>query len=203
MIQPIVEGHGEVEAVPVLVRKLAELMRLAHVEVGRPMRVASDLLRRREGLQRAVQRARFLPGCRAALVLFDADDDCPKTLAPSLRRWVTEAAGEFPSAVVLAHREYEAWFLASLESLRGQRGIGPQAVWDRDPESVRGAKEALSREMSGSRAYSELLDQPALTAMADWKLVHQRCRSFRKMSKETRRLFIACGLDPAPWPAAG
>lgn len=91
------------------------------------------------------------------------------------------------------------WFLASLESLRGQRGIGPEAVWHRDPESVRGAKEALNRKMSGSRAYSEILDQPALTALADLKLVHQRCRSFRTMVKETRRLFEACGLAPAPW----
>ncbi len=202
MIQPLVEGHGEVEAVPVLIRRLAEAMGVAHIAVGRPIRIPSDKLRRKEGLQRAVLRVRSLPACGAALVLIDADDDCPKTLGPTLQQWVTEAAGDFPIAVVLANREYEARFLAALPSLRGHRGITAQSKWDKDAESVRGAKEALSREMSGTRAYSEVIDQPALTARADWKAVHQRCRSFRKMAKETRRLFGACGLNPSPWPKA-
>src|SRR2546426_7135782 len=45
-----------------------------------------------------------------------------------------------PCAVVLAHREYEAWFLASLESLRGRRGIRGDAEAHPDPEEPRDRK---------------------------------------------------------------
>ena len=52
MIQPIVEGHGEVPAVPVWVRKLAELMGIPFVPVGAPFRSNRSQLGHKDGLQR-------------------------------------------------------------------------------------------------------------------------------------------------------
>ena len=37
-IQPIVEGHGEVEAVPILLRRLRDLARAYPLEVNAPIR---------------------------------------------------------------------------------------------------------------------------------------------------------------------
>ena len=59
-------------------------------------------------LQTAVRRAVLEPACSGVLLLFDADDDCPKELAQELETWAQEAAGDKASAVVIASREYEA-----------------------------------------------------------------------------------------------
>jgi hypothetical protein len=202
MIQPIVEGHGEVPAVPVLIRRLAELMSIPFVEVGAPFRSKRSQLTQKDGLQTVIGRAREEPGCAAILILFDADDDCPKEQAPMLLQWANEAAAPLPCAVVMATKEYEAWFLSSLEVLLQARGINPANPYDKDPEAKRDAKSELENRFGRDFNYIEKKDQPAFTALTDWELVHQRCRSFRKMSKETRRLFVACGLNPEPWPGA-
>jgi hypothetical protein len=202
MIQPIVEGHGEVPAVPLLVRRLGELMGIPYVPVGAPFRSKRSQLVQRDGLQRIIGRARGEPGCTGLLVLFDADDDCPKEKAPQLLVWAQEAATPLPCAVVMANREYEAWFLGNLEVLLGQRGIIPAQPYDRDPEAKRDAKGEIESRFGRHFHYVEQEDQPSLTAMTDWALVHQRCRSFRKMTKEARRLFLACGFNPEPWPPA-
>jgi|SRR5438093_4497388 len=200
MIQPIVEGHGEVPAVPLLVRKLGELMGIPFVPVGTPIRSKRSQLAQEDGSRRAVEMGREQPECRAILILFDADDDCPKDEAPKLVQWATNAAAPLPCALVLANREYEAWFLGCVEVLLKARGVNPALPYNKDPENKRDARGELERRFGKDFHYVEREDQPAFTALADWKLVHQRCRSFRKMAKEARRLFGACGLTPSPWP---
>jgi hypothetical protein len=200
MIQPIVEGHGEVPAIPVLVRKLGELMGIPFVEVGTPFRSKRSLLAQKDGLQRVIGRARQEPGCAAILVIFDADDDCPKDEAPKLLKWAVKAAAPLPCAIVMANREYESWLLGCLEVLLQARGIIPAQPYDGNPETKRDAKGELERRFGSDFYYVEKKDQPALTALADWEVVHKRCRSFQKMAKETRRLFSACGLSPSAWP---
>ncbi len=200
MIQPIVEGHGEVPAVPLLVRRLGELMGIAYVPVGAPFRSRRSQLVQKDGLQRVIRRARGEPGCKALLILLDADDDCPKEEGPKLLRWGQEAATPLACAVVMANREYEAWFLGNLEVLLHKRGIRPAQPYDGNPEAKRDARGEVESRFGRDFHYVEKEDQPALTAMTDWALVHHRCRSFRKMAKEARKLFLACGLSPAPWP---
>jgi hypothetical protein len=200
MIQPIVEGHGEVPAVPVLIRKLAELMGIPFVQVGAPFRSKRSQLAQKDGLQRVIGRAREEPGCKAILVLFDADDDCPKEEAPKLLRWAEEAAAPSPCALIMAKREYEAWFLGNLEVLLEARGIEPAHPYENDPETKRDARGELESRFGSDFYYVEKEDQPSLTALTDWALVHARCRSFRKMTKEVRRLFLASDLNPVVWP---
>jgi hypothetical protein len=94
-------------------------------------------------------------------------------------------------AVVLAKREYEAWFLAAAESVAGLRSLTPDLAAPHDPESIRGAKEWLRQRMTEGSTYSPTLDQPALTAQFD--LDAARCAdSFDKCVREIRRL-IGCG----------
>lgn len=200
MIQPIVEGHGEVPAVPVLVRKLGELMGIPFVPVGAPFRSKRSQLGQKDGLQRVIGRARGEPNCKALLVLLDADDDCPKEEAPKLLTWAEEAAAPLPIALVMANREYEAWLLGCVEVLLKARTITPALPYDKDPEGKRDARGELESRFGRDFNYVEKKDQPAFTALADWKLVHERCRSFRKMAKEASRLFVACGLTPLVWP---
>lgn len=74
-IQPIVEGHGEVAAVPILLRRLALELTGAAVDVAPPIRVPRTQLLRADALVRYVGLARRRAD--SILILIDADDDCP------------------------------------------------------------------------------------------------------------------------------
>lgn len=202
MIQPIVEGHGEVSAVPVLLRAIARRMDIHNVEIAPPIRRPRSKLADQESLSQAIELARIQPGCQAIMVLLDADDDCPKTFAPDLQAWAEGVAHPLACAVILAKKEYEGWFLACIESLRGFRGVLADSVSEAQPEEIRAAKARLEGKMQPGRKYLETTDQAALSAVADWEKVYGACRSFRKFVKETRRLLTACDLQPSPWPAA-
>jgi hypothetical protein len=179
MIQPIVEGQGEVEAAPVLLRRLRDEAQAWDLEVARPHRKHRTQLVRKDSLQTAVRVAALGSDCQAILILFDADDDCPKDRAPLLEQWASEAAGGRPCAVVMANREYEAWFLASIETLRGTAGIRADATSHPDPELPRDAKGELERRMAPRANYSPTVDQARLTARLDLGDAYRRCRSFR------------------------
>lgn len=201
-IVPIVEGQGEESAVPLLLRRLRDEAQLWNVEVGRPIRQRRTQLVKKATLQAAVRIATVREDCAGILVLFDADDDCPKDCAPTLESWAREAAGDKPCVVVIANREYEAWFLAGIEALRGRCRINDGAVSHHNPESVRAAKEELERSMLPGASYSPPVDQARLTAHLDLERAYRNCRSFRKLVKAFGVLAGALGPAPATWPPA-
>lgn len=202
MIQPIVEGQGEESAVPLLLRRLLNEAEAWGLEIGRPHRRRRTQLVKKDLLQTAVRVAALHSACAGILILFDADDDCPKELAPTLEEWAQQAAGGKPCAVVMANREYEAWFLASIEALRGRAAILPDASSHPDPETPRDAKGELERRMPRNASYSPTVDQVALTAHFDLELAYRRCRSFRKLVRAFGVLAAAAGVAPAVWPPA-
>ena len=133
-------------------------------------------------------------------MLFDADDDCPKDLAPTLGGSAREASRGKPCAVVMANREYEAWFLASIETLRGKASILPDATSHYDPERPRDAKGQLDLRMPFGASYSPTVDQASLTAHLNFRSAYRRCRSFRKLVSAFGDLATAAGAAPAVWP---
>ena len=60
-IQPIVEGHGEVEALPVLLRRLIAASNAYALGVNQPIRRPRTDLVREDGIRKAVQLARLKP----------------------------------------------------------------------------------------------------------------------------------------------
>ena len=120
------------------------------------------------------------------LILLDAHRDCPAELGTTLLGVVREIRSDLAIEVVLANCEYESWFIAAIDSLRGVRGISTDAQTPGDPESIRGAKEWLSNRMSGS--YRPTADQTALTAQFDMTLARRRSPSFDKMWRAIRSL---------------
>jgi len=202
IIQPIVEGQGEEAAVPLLLRRLRDEAQAWGLEVGRPHRRRRTKLVKKDSLQSAVRVAVLREECAGILVLFDADDDCPKELAPTLEEWAREAAGGKPCAVVMANREYEAWFLASIEALRGKAAILPDATSHPNPEAPRDAKGELELRMPRGASYSPTVDQAALTAQLNLEIAYRRCRSFRKLVSAFGALAAAAGVAPAVWPPA-
>lgn len=181
----IVEGDGEVEAVPIAIRRIAqEIDPSLSLKIHHPLRVPRTKLVKPGELERSVELAARRTGVGGAiLVLLDSDDDCPATLGVELLGRAKRVRPDLPISVVLAKREFEAWFLAAAESLQGRRGLAETLESPSDPESIRGAKEWLTAHMVEGRKYVETLDQPALAAAFDL-LRARRADSFDKFFRD-------------------
>ncbi len=199
-IQPIVEGHGEVFAAPELLRRLLYAAEIYHVGVNKPIRTSKGRIMKEDTLRKYISLAKQQDDCRGILILLDADDDCPKTVAPQILSWAKSEALDIPCSVVIANREYEAWFLAGLESLRGIGGIRPDAMANRDPELLRDAKGALEEKMIKGRTYIETMDQLTFTACFDLKAAFTRCRSFRHLVASLGAMLSEMGLEKPQLP---
>ena len=189
----IVEGHGEVAAVPVLLRRIAAWRSPNSIlDVQVPIRVSRDrFLNREDQFSRFLQLAGSKCGDDGwVLVLLDADDDCPAVLGPQILARARDVLPHRSISVVLANREYEAWFLGAAESLNAYRGLTIDVVdLGIDPELPRDAKGWLGHRMA-SGTYGPTTDQPAFSARMDLLQAHNRCRSFRKLCSEWGQQFL-------------
>ncbi|MFP2904132.1 DUF4276 family protein [Pyxidicoccus sp. 3LFB2] len=185
----IVEGHGEEEALPVLLRRiLAEYRPFYVLAMPRPLRLGKGKLLKENELERSVElMARRVAPLGAILILVDADDDCAAHMGPALLARARTARADIPTGVVFAVREFEAWFLAGARSLQGLRGLPPVLVPPTAPESIRGAKEWLTRQRVDGRSYHETLDQAPLAARVSLEDARQ-ASSFDKLVRDVLRL---------------
>ena len=89
-VAPIVEGHGEVEALPALLHRIATLAAVeGTLRVNPPIRVKSGSFLHDHDYfskQIALAAAKAAQGGGAVLILLDCEDDCPATLGPDLLR---------------------------------------------------------------------------------------------------------------------
>lgn len=187
LVASIVEGDGEVAALPVLLRRLGEWQTPdLYVKVLPPIRVRKDrFLNRAEEFSRHLQLAAAKCGDDGwILVLLDADDDCPATKGAEILEQGRAVIPHRRLAVVLANREYEAWFIAAAASLDGFRNFhcrhGDELG---DAETPRNAKGWIGERIAGG-AYHQTTDQAAFSARMDLEIAHARSRSFRKLCSE-------------------
>ncbi len=187
-IAVIVEGKGEVQAVPELLRRIiAEVSAGDPPSIARPIRAPRDRIVKEGELERYVNLAVSHGGPDARiLVLLDADEDCPKELGPELLRRAREARPDKQIQVVLAAREYEAWFIAAAESTVSGVSAAPQ-----NPEAIRGAKEWIGR----YQPYRPTADQAPMTATFDMAEARRNAPSFDKMWRAVEALLA--GPRPA------
>ena len=181
----IVEGHGDVKAIPILIRRIVrEIDPTLTLLIPEPaIRVPRSSIVKPGELERAVELARLKmksPG--GILIVVDADEDCPAKLGPQLLAR-TAAWRDIPIAAVIAKHEYEAWFLAAAGSLRGRQGLSSTLEAPLNPEETRGAKEWLRQRMASDRKYSETIDQPELTRHFDLNAARQ-APSFDKLWRD-------------------
>ncbi len=185
----IVEGHGEVLAVPKLLKRIArEVVPERYLADLPPLRLpAGKMKKASDELERMVELAAANTERQGAiLILVDADDDCPATLGPALVQHAHKVCSDLPIAAVVAKSEYEGWFLASVDQLcfSGMLPAGTQAP--PNPESVRGAKEWLTRALG--RKYNETIDQLAFTNDFDMVAARANAPSFDKFYRDVERL---------------
>jgi hypothetical protein len=187
-VASIVEGDGEVRALPILLRRLAaEFEPLTSVNPLPPIRVRRDRFLNKED---EFRRQLLLAAAKSEddgwiLIVLDADDDCPATLGAEILGRARAHVPHRRLSVVLANREFEAWFIAAADSLDGNRGFSVAPDDRTQAESPRDAKAWMRQRMRSGR-YSEMLDQPAFTARFDLQQAYDNSRSFRKLCAEWR-----------------
>ena len=108
-IAAIVEGHGECEAVPILIRRIALDIDPGFVlRVLPPVRVpVSKLLKKGEIERTVIFTARKLQGKGGIIVIADCDWDngCPAKDGPALLKRAISARNDLPVSVILAKKE--------------------------------------------------------------------------------------------------
>lgn len=179
----VVEGDGEVQAAPLLAR------RILHELHGRYEWDFITHRRRDLAHLRAQNWNHFRRYLSAAfnermpiLWLLDADDDCPLRLLSEIREVTDEIKLREPTAFTFWIREYETLFLHDPTVLTTRYGIA--AIEDiNEPEKIRGAKEWISKQLPARQSYKPTVDQAAMTAGLDIGSVRDKYRSLAHFEK--------------------
>ncbi len=196
-----VEGDGETDAMPVLVRRILtehglwggitldeDTFRVGSVE----KLVKADYKDWKRFLGASLKR-RDVGG---VLLILDGDADrvagkpfCAAEVARSLAVAARQvgAGRTFSVAVVFARQEYETWLIAGVASLAGQRLPDGRLV-AANTEAPEGDLEVAPRDAKGwlqgavEGGYKETRDQAALTRLVDLPTIRARnLRSFRRL----------------------
>lgn len=197
----IVEGYGEVSAVPLLLRRILQErfeIYACQIEVHR-RRGVCHLRSGAWARLKSYLEVAFLEEC-PVLWLLDCDDDCALDLA----RQITAAAQELeirqPVAFSLLPREYETMFLFDIDASKGVLDLPDDLEAPVSPKDIRGAKGWLSRNIQGSSIYKEAVDQPRITARLNFDLLEERYRDFRHLLSAVD--WLSNAEEPGAYPIA-
>ena len=215
----LVEGQGDVEAVPILVKRVL-------VECGafddantqamvildpKPLRVGEYSKISKGGFDawhRYLQTAAKRKDCGGCLLVLDGDsrtkvDGQPFCAVRAARRLADEARKVgggtlFSVAVVFACMEFESWLIAGAESLAGKSfSDGRKELTDpigqipSDPESAPRDAKGWFRGLMMT-GYSPTRDQGELTRLVDLDVIRNKgMRSFRRMESAVQGLVDA------------
>lgn len=166
----VVEGRGEVNALPVLLRAFLHGQGQFRDVLGKPIPAnGREKALRAKGLEGYVATAASRPGCVGVLVLLDSEGDPVCELGPELLQRAVQVTQK-PVAVCLADPKYEAWIVASAETMEL-----PDLQFDpnRDPNTI--VKQAVPAK------YVKPTWQPRLTARMDLQLARNRSNSLDRM----------------------
>lgn len=189
----LVEGHGEMAAMPILVRRIAEAfspevplrlppsawrvpkhkMLQSDAEILKPINVFAQAITRSGG---------------GILVVWDADDDCPASEGPRQQKRIQALRPDVRIRVVIANREFESWFLAAAASLSAANHLLPGVIDHPLPESLRDAKGWITANRPAGRPYREIEHQHQFSKSLDPNYVRQRSPSFDKLCREIASL---------------
>lgn len=171
----VVEGHGELDAAPILMNRLWRHLGLSpDVAWDSPAIRSPRDLKRQDAVVQACELVRPKRDTAMLLVLRDDEDGCPAKSGPETASWVHTLGLPFPTSVVMAYREFETWFLPSIHSIagvplpNGRPGLRPGVAFaGSNYEGSRDSKYWLTEHMNAGRRYSETMDQAGFTRLLD------------------------------------
>ncbi len=177
----VVEGDGDVKAVPTLVRRILHGHGLYDVELL-PAQKRGDLSK---------VKGRFDDYFNAALkwsapilwvMDFDCDDcECVAEASSKLYQKALQLRPEWPFKVVFIPKEFETLFLVEQIAARDVLGITTDFQFPDNPEQIRGAKEVLSKALPSGRSYKETVHQEKIAAQVDIDVLRDASSCFRHL----------------------
>jgi hypothetical protein len=206
-----VEGEGEADAVPTLIKRLLNekgdwydiLLDESPFRVGLVNKLVKEEFREWKRILGASLKRANVGG---VLLILDGDIEkvggkafCAATVAKSLAGAAIDvgAGKTFSVAVVFARQEYETWLIAGLASLAGRR-LPDGRLIDPNARPPAGDLEAGPRNAKGwlgnivEGGYKPTRDQAALTKAVDLELIRARkLRSFRRLESAVSSLLEA------------
>jgi len=195
-IAPIVEGHGEVQAIRTLLQRAAASFESdCVVDVLQPIRVSKfKIIADDVELLRAIDLAKLKLSTRdqsgSVLLVLDADRDAACVLGPRFRDLVRHERGHVDFFCVIAVIEYETWLVAGANSLDQLLVPGFREAIPPDPEGARCGKGWIEQFFSG-RKYSETVDQARLTARFDLEQARLAAPSFDRLCRELAKRCVS------------
>jgi hypothetical protein len=189
---PIVEGDGDMAAVPELVRRIAHAHQRFDVGVNRP--------HKRGDLPKVL--GRFDDYLRTALlegapVLWVLDYDCAQCTNAAkhkhdLERRASKVAGSTPVEFVFMVKEFETLFLADEATTRKAFPDIPAATaFPGNPEAVRDAKGWLSSARPKGLAYKATSHQMKLAAQVNLGTLRTKSKSFVRFEESVLKLLAS------------
>lgn len=183
----VVEGRGDLDAVPILLRKWLRENGINSDILGKPVQcLGRDNALKEGGIEGKVAIAAARPGCRAVIVILDGEGDAVCELGPELLTRATEGAQGKPVVVSLADGKFEDWIIASAETL----GL-PDLRYQPDRGSISLLKEALHPDK-----YIKPVWQPRLSAAVDLNIAAGRSVSLSRLLRRVLELCITVELIP-------
>lgn len=196
-ILPIVEGKGDSQAVPELIRRVLHDHQLFDFRILQPHE-RGDLPTIKPRFESFFQTA-IKEGALIFLVLDFDCDFCES--APDERQGLIDRAHatrpDQPFEVCFMVREYESLFLCDETTTRRVfDDIPARLAFPDNPESVRDAKNWLSKARPKGSAYKPVMHQQKLTAQLDLARLRAHSPSFRDFEFSLLKL-IMVDRDPA------
>jgi hypothetical protein len=186
---PVVEGEGDMKAVPALIRNVLSFHTRFDVEILTP---------HRRGEWPAVKRQfdrYFQVACvEQAPIIWVMDFDCEECISEEAEtRWALDRAKSLGSPVPLEIcfmvKEFESLFLADEETTRRVLADIPADVpFPSNPESVRDAKGWLSTARPKGSAYKPTIHQEKLAVQLNINSLRARSDSFARFENALLRL---------------
>lgn len=188
-ILPIVEGDGDVAAVPVLIRRILQANSRYDVQVLSPHK-RGELPKVKANFERFFKTA-ALEGVPVLCVL---DFDCSQCIdaisdEQDLQHRAKKIHPSLPFAACLIVKEFESLFLWDEASTRqALPNIIKNTIFPLNPEDIRPAKEWLSKAQPSGLAYKPTVHQAKLAAAVNLDVLRARSPSYQRLELAVLKL---------------
>lgn len=201
IVSAVVEGEGEVQALPKLLFELAAHIGIPAIRLAKPpIRQKRDQLLKEnhDSLYKSLQLARhnvvsckheFESHANLVLLIIDSERECTPAapLGVALQARIDGLDLDVSSKCVVADSMYESWIIAGIDS--ETTGIAPGAAEEiptEDTEACKLGKGWLKTNID-SPSYRETTDQKILTSAMNLELALSRSASLRKLERVLRQ----------------
>lgn len=180
-ILPVVEGDGDVKAVPILVRRILHEHGLYDVDLL-PAQKRGDFPKVRGAFDNYFNAALKWNAPILWVMDFDCEDcECVAQESLALYRHASRIRPGWPFKVVFVPKEFETLFLLEQQAARDVLGIAQDYQFPDSPELIRGAKQVLSKALPSGRAYKEMVHQEKIAARLEMAMLRSVSPCFRHM----------------------